>query len=67
MSNAFGQTLRTIREKKLCCNLPPDMIEAGLDVDSRQLVMAETEVYGPNSGPSWLRQSLVADLENMGY
>eukprot|EP00973_Karenia_brevis_P013689 1856686-Karenia_brevis.AAC.1 len=29
--------------------------------------MAETEVYGLISGPSWLRQSLVADLENMGY
>eukprot|EP00975_Prorocentrum_lima_P055195 11571229-Prorocentrum_lima.AAC.1 len=29
--------------------------------------MAETEVYGLISGPSWLRQSLVADLEYMGY
>eukprot|EP00973_Karenia_brevis_P007446 1006978-Karenia_brevis.AAC.1 len=29
--------------------------------------MAETEVYGLISGPSWLRQSLVADVEYMGY
>ena len=28
--------------------------------------MAETEGYGLISGPSWLRQSLVADVENMG-
>eukprot|EP00973_Karenia_brevis_P055541 7722239-Karenia_brevis.AAC.1 len=26
----------------------------------------ETEVYGLISGPSWLRQALVADLESMG-
>eukprot|EP00973_Karenia_brevis_P054360 7552378-Karenia_brevis.AAC.1 len=29
--------------------------------------MAETEVYGLISGPSWLRQLLAADLEYMGY
>eukprot|EP00973_Karenia_brevis_P029666 4091832-Karenia_brevis.AAC.1 len=43
------------------------MLEAGFNVDSRQLLMAETEVYGLISGPSWLRQSLVADLAYMGY
>jgi hypothetical protein len=31
------------------------------------LLMAETEVYGLISGPSWLRQSLVADFEALGY
>ena len=43
------------------------MLEAGFDVDPRQLLLAETEVYGLISGPSWLRQSLVADLEALGY
>eukprot|EP00973_Karenia_brevis_P066437 9234650-Karenia_brevis.AAC.1 len=43
------------------------MLEAGFNVDSKQLLMAEMEVYGLISGPSWLRQSLVADLEYMGY
>eukprot|EP00973_Karenia_brevis_P079271 10999430-Karenia_brevis.AAC.1 len=66
ISNAFGQALKTTQGQQLCCNLPPGMIEAGFNVDSRQVPMAETEVYGLISGPSWLRQSLVADLENMG-
>eukprot|EP00973_Karenia_brevis_P073323 10186756-Karenia_brevis.AAC.1 len=43
------------------------MLEAGFNVDPRQLLMAGTGVYGLISGPSWLRQSLVADLEYMGY
>eukprot|EP00973_Karenia_brevis_P067876 9443116-Karenia_brevis.AAC.1 len=43
------------------------MIEAGFDVDSRQLLMDETEAYGLTFGPSGLRQSSVADLENMGH
>ena len=43
------------------------MKEAGFDVDPRQLLICETEVYGLISGPSWLRQSLVADLQNLGY
>ena len=43
------------------------MKEAGYDLDPRQLLMAETEVYGLISGPSWLRQSLVADFEAFGY
>ena len=29
--------------------------------------MAETEVYGLISGPSWLRQTLVSDFESWGY
>ena len=44
------------------------MIEAGFkDVDPRQLLLCETEVYGLISGPSWLRRSLVQDFENWGY
>ena len=43
------------------------MIESGFDLDPRQLLICETEVYGLISGPSWLRQSLVADLEKLGY
>ena len=43
------------------------MLEAGYNVHPEQLLMAETEVYGLISGPSWLRQSLVADFEMMGY
>ena len=43
------------------------MAEAGYDLDPRQLLLCETEVYGLISGPSWLRQSLVADFESMGY
>eukprot|EP00973_Karenia_brevis_P048001 6661300-Karenia_brevis.AAC.1 len=51
----------------LCCKLPQGMFDAGFDVDPRQLLTTETEVYGLISGTSWLRQSLVADLGNMGY
>eukprot|EP00973_Karenia_brevis_P079326 11007896-Karenia_brevis.AAC.1 len=54
ISNAFGQALKMTRENKLCCHLPQGMIEAGFDVDPRQLRMAETEVYGLISGPSRL-------------
>ena len=43
------------------------MLEAGFDLDPRQLLLCETEVYGLISGPSWLRQSLVHDFEQMGY
>eukprot|EP00973_Karenia_brevis_P029878 4120017-Karenia_brevis.AAC.1 len=54
ISNASGQALRTTREQKICCNLQQGMVEAGLNVYPRQLLMAETEVYGLISGPSWL-------------
>ena len=43
------------------------MYEAGYDLDPRQVLLCETEVYGLISGPSWLRQSLVADFEALGY
>ena len=43
------------------------MREAGYNVDSRQLLICNTEVNGLISGPSWLRQSLVADFEALGY
>ena len=39
----------------------------GYDVDPRQLLTAETKVYGLISGPSLLRQSLVAQFESMWY
>ena len=42
------------------------MIDAGVDVDPSQLVLAETEMYGVFPGPSWLRQVFVADFESMG-
>eukprot|EP00973_Karenia_brevis_P046977 6518257-Karenia_brevis.AAC.1 len=43
ISIACGQALRTTREQKLCCNLQQGILEAGFDVDPRQLLMAETE------------------------
>ena len=67
ISNAFAQSLKTTREKKIAASLPPGMTEAGYDLDPRQLLVAETEVYGLISGPSWLRQSLDADFEPLGY
>ena len=47
--------------------LPLGTREAGYDVDPRQLLICNTEVYGLISGPSWLRQSLVHDFEQLGY
>ena len=35
--------------------------------DDDILIELLAEVYGLISGPSWLRQSLVADFEAMGY
>ena len=67
ISNAFAQSRKTTRQQKVAATLPPGMKEAGFDVDPRQLLVAETEVYGLISGPSWLRQSLVADFEALGY
>ena len=43
------------------------MVEAGFNLDPRQLLLCETEVYGLISGPSWLRQTLVDEFESMGY
>ena len=43
------------------------MLEAGFELDPRQLLLCETEVYGLISGPSWLRQTLVDEFEKMGY
>jgi len=67
IKNAFGQSMRTTRSQPLAASLPPGMTEAGIELDPRQLLLCETEVYGLISGPSWLRQSLVKDLEDMGY
>ena len=57
----------TNRQNKICAQLPPDVEALGIEADPRQLLMAETEVYGLISGPSWLRQSLVAPFEEIGY
>ena len=43
------------------------MIESGFDLDPRQLLVCNTEVYGLISGPSWLRQSLVSFFLSNGY
>ena len=67
IKNAFGQSMRTNRQNKICAELPPNYEALGIAADPRQLLMAETEVYGLISGPSWLRQSLVAHFEEMGY
>ena len=57
----------TNRSQPIYTSLPPGMIESGHRVDPRQLLQCETEVYGLISGPSWLRQSLVTYLEELGY
>ena len=67
IKNAFGQSMRTNRQTKVSARLPPNFEALGFKVDPSQLLMAETEVYGFISGPSWLRQSLVAQFEEMGY
>ena len=67
LKNAFAQSMPTNRTQKICSSLPPNMIEAGFNVDPRQLLICETEVYGLISGPSWLRQSLVSSLQDLGY
>ena len=65
--NAFAQSRKTTRQQPIAASLPQGMIEAGFDLDPRQLLLCETEVYGLISGPSWLRQSLVCDFESLGY
>ena len=67
IKNAFGQSMRTTRRQPLAASLPADMNAAGFNLDPRQLLLCETEVYGLISGPSWLRQSLVATFEALGY
>ena len=68
IKNAFGQSRRTTRKDKVAAQLPPGFIEAMKQkIHPEQLLMCETEVYGLISGPSWLRQSLVADFEEWGY
>ena len=67
IKNAFGQSMKTTRRQPLAASLPSGMYEAGYDLDPRQVLLCETEVYGLISGPSWLRQSLVADFEALGY
>ena len=67
ISNAFGQAMKTNRRQPLAASLPPGLAAAGFDCDSRCLLLCKTEVYGLISGPSWLRQSLVACFEELGY
>ena len=67
IKNAFGQSMPTNRSQQLCRSLPSGMIVSGFALDPRQLLMCNTEVYGLTSGPSWLRQSLMAFFINKGY
>ena len=67
ISNAFGQAMKTNRRQPLAASLPPGLAAAGFDCDPRCLLLCKTEVYGLISGPSWLRQSLVACFEELGY
>ena len=63
----FGQSRKTTRSTPLAAAPPSGIQAAGFKWDPQQLLLCETEVYGLISGPSWLRQSLVADLEQLGY
>ena len=65
--NPLSQSMGTNRGQKLCAELPSEIAEAGFDLDPKQLLMAETEVYVFISGPSCLRQSFVVDFDQMGY
>ena len=65
--NAFGQSVPTSRRQQICSSLPHGMIESGFDLDPRQLLLCNTEVYGLISGPSWLRQSLMSFFLSNGY
>ena len=67
IKNAFGQSMPTNRQQPICSSLPNGMIESGFDLDPRQLILCNTEVYGLISGPSWLRQSLMSFFLNKGY
>ena len=66
IKNAFGQARKSNRTPPICGKQPPGGIP-GYNLHPDQLLLARTEVYGLISGPSWLRQSLVADLEDLGY
>ena len=56
------------REVPIAAALPSGLYELeGKPVHPEQILVCETEVYGLISGPSWLRQSLVSDLEELGY
>ena len=61
IKNAFGQAAKTTRKQPIAASIPPGMLEAGFkDVDPRQLLLCETEVYGLISGQAgcdrhWLR------------
>jgi len=46
LSNSFGQAMKTTRSQPLAASLPPGMIEAGFDLDPRQLLLCETEDMG---------------------
>ena len=59
--------MKTNRKQPVAASLPDGMIKSGFDIDPRQILICETEVYGLISGPSWLRQSVVGFLEKLGY
>ena len=64
-TNAFGQARNTSRKNKLSTRLPPGVTHP--KVGPRQLLRAETEIYGLVSGPCWLRASLTVDLLAAGH
>ena len=65
LTHAFGQARKTSRKNKLATKLSPGVTHP--KVGPRQLLRVETEIYGPVSGPSWLRASLTVDLLAAGF
>ena len=66
VKTAFLQSLPTTRSRLLACRQPRDETLPGLD--SRQLILLLTEIYGLVSGPSWWRWTLLKiATEELGY
>ncbi|CAK8993884.1 unnamed protein product [Durusdinium trenchii] len=66
VKTAFLQSLPTARSRLLACRQPRDETLPGLD--SRQLILLLTEIYGLVSGPSWWRRTLLKiATEELGY
>ena len=67
IKNAFAQSRPTTRPTPIAAALPSGMQELeGYPVHPEQVLVCDTEVYGLISGPSWLRQSMVSDLAELG-
>ena len=54
-----------VTKNQLATRLPPGVTHPSVGLG--QLLLVETEIYGPVSGPSWLRASLTVDLLDAGY